>query len=292
MRKMTTWMLLLVLGVGMTGCVAQQRADQLQTAYRESQKQVLALKQELAAKQAEIQSLQNAKPQPDPKMVAELQQLKQERNQLQAALAKAKHQLNASGSMPMLPQQLNDELAQLAAQHPNLMTYDAKRGMVKLSSDLTFALGSANVNASAKQALQTLASVLDSSEAKQYDVRVAGYTDNVPILKPSTKRKFPNNWYLSAGRAIAVEKVLQDAGVNPHRMGVAGYSKYRPIVANGPHGAKQNRRVDIFLVPRGSTVNSRQQSQTGAGQNNVVYKSGASSANTAAKTKPTTPMYK
>ena len=294
MKTTTTWMLLAVLGIGMTGCVAQQRADKLQTAYRESQNQVLALQQQLKAKDAQIESLQNAKPQPDPQMLAQIKDLQQQRDQLKAALAKAEKQLNDAGSNPMLPQQLNDELAQLASEHPNLMSYDPKRGMVKLSSDLTFGLGSAQVNSSAKQTLARLASVLNSAQAKQYDVRVAGYTDNVPIKNPRTKAKFPNNWYLSAGRAIAVEKVLQDAGIDPHRMGVSGYSMYRPVVPNGAHGARQNRRVEIFLVPKSSsaTSDSMQQSNTGSAAETSVYKGKKTPAGTGSSGKSSVDVYK
>jgi len=47
-----------------------------------------------------------------------------------------------------------------------------------------------------------------------------------------------------------VKDVLQNAGVSPTRMSVAGYGEYRPIVPNGPGGAEANRRVEIFLVER------------------------------------------
>src|SRR5262249_1394324 len=58
------------------------------------------------------------------------------------------------------------------------------------------------------------------------------------------------NWHLSAGRAIAVEGVLEKAGVQPVRMGVAGHSEYRPVVSNpAKGGAEANRRVEIYLVP-------------------------------------------
>lgn len=245
MKARYSWMLLVVLATVGSGCVAQREYDELRTLYRQSQDQVIELKAQLEECNARIAALQAAAN--DPEMAGRLAALTAERDALQKALDEAERQLREAGMI--LPQPLSDALAELAAANPDLMSYDPDRGMVKLRSDLTFALGSADVQPAAVTALQRLATVLNSAAAAPYEVRIVGHTDNVRIANPATKAKHPTNWHLSAHRAIAVQEVIQGAGVSPVRIGVGGYGEYRPAVPNGPRGAEANRRVEIYLVP-------------------------------------------
>lgn len=266
MRLRTTGMVMLAAAMlGSVGCVAQQKADSLTTLYRQSQEQVQDLKSQLDDANAAIAALKAQKSE-NPALLKQIDALKSQRDRLQTALNEAENQLRNAASGPILPPELNDALAQLAAQHPGLMTYDAKLGMVKFQSDLTFDLGSATVKAGARQTLDRLAEVLKSPAAGKYEVRIVGHTDNVPVRNPRTKAKHPNNWYLSADRAIGVEAVLEKAGVPPTRMSVAGYSQYRPVVANGAHGAQANRRVEIYLLPM-KQASAVQSSAPAAGRN-------------------------
>ena len=150
--------------------------------------------------------------------------------------------------MTDLPPEVKAALAQLAKANPNLMSFDSKRNMVKLRSDLTFALGSAQVSAAAASTLSRLAAVINSPAAQPYEVRVVGHTDSVPVRNAANVQKFGDNWGLSAFRAIAVKKVLQRSGVSESRLGIAGYADQQPFVANTSSGAEANRRVEIFLV--------------------------------------------
>ena len=55
-------------------------------------------------------------------------------------------------------------------------------------------------------------------------------------------------------RAVAGRQArVGDAG-RAARSGGAGDGEYRPIVPNGPRGAAENRRVEIFLAPLPKTV--------------------------------------
>jgi chemotaxis protein MotB len=78
------------------------------------------------------------------------------------------------------------------------------------------------------------------------DMRVEGYSDNVPIHNAT----FNSNWDLSTGRATAVAMMLIDeAGVDPGRISIAGYGQYHPTASNDtPEGRRANRRVDIVVV--------------------------------------------
>jgi flagellar motor protein MotB len=231
------------------GCVSQKRADDLQTLYRRCQDQVQDLRNQLEECRARVKALQAMQRSTDPEMLAKLESLTAERDRLAAALAAAAQALrNASLTGPALPAELDDALRQLAAENPDLMTYDPRLGMIKFNADLTFALGSATVNPQAKPALAKLAGIVNRPVAQRYEVRIVGHTDNVPIKRAETRAQHPTNWHLSVHRSIAVKDVLADSAVAQPRMSVAGYGEHHPIAPNGRNGAQANRRVEIYLV--------------------------------------------
>jgi chemotaxis protein MotB len=77
-------------------------------------------------------------------------------------------------------------------------------------------------------------------------MRVEGHSDNVPIHNAV----FSSNWDLSTARAMAVAMMLlNESGVDPKRMSIAGYGQYHPAASNDtPEGRRANRRVDIVIV--------------------------------------------
>lgn len=253
MRLWTTGLLVAAFALGSVGCVAQQELDRLQTVNRKKDEQIVQLQTDLEEAQATIDSLRaelTSRGDNREALQQALEDAEAERDRLRAALDEAEQQLrNMAGRGLELPQELSDDLADLAAQYPNLMSYDEELGMIKLRSDLTFALGSADVRDQAQSSLRRLAEVLGSREAQGYEIRIVGHTDDVPIQNPETRRRHPTNWHLSAHRAISVRDVLESAGITAQRTSVAGYGPYRPIVPNGPRGAEENRRVEIYLVP-------------------------------------------
>lgn len=243
------------------GCISQSEYDNLETAYRKAQEQIIELRARHEEYAAQVEALQQAMQQEDAQLLAELRNAQQDRDRLAAALAAAEAKLRelAEYAGP-LPPELDEALEELAASNPNLMTYDAKAGMVKLRSDLTFALGSVELSPGASQSLGQLAGILTSPAAADYEIVVVGHTDNVPIRRPQTRAKHPTNWHLSVHRAISVKDALEASGVAQKRLAVKGYGSQRPIVPNQvdatgkARGAEANRRVEIFLVPMtGST---------------------------------------
>jgi chemotaxis protein MotB len=131
--------------------------------------------------------------------------------------------------------------------------YDSARGIVKLKSDLLFEIGSDTVKADAKQALASLSGILNTERGKEFDVIVAGHTDDIRIGKPETRAKHPTNWHLSAHRAISVLTLMSQSNIAPTRLSARGFGEYRPVVPNRPgkKGHPQNRRVEIYIVSRG-----------------------------------------
>ena len=151
-----------------------------------------------------------------------------------------------------LPVEVSTKLEDFAKQH-DMVTYDASRGIIKFRSDFLFEKGSDTVAATAVAAVKSLCGILNSEEATQFDVIIAGHTDDIPIAKPATRAKHPTNWHLSAHRAISVLNVMASNNIVAKRMSVRGFGEYRPVAPNEPsrRGNPQNRRVEIYIVPEG-----------------------------------------
>jgi len=187
----------------------------------------------------------------------EIESLQQEIAALEEDIAK-KEELIASMQERLLigggalPVELSTLLEDFAKEN-DMVTYDATRGIVKFKSDLLFEKGSDKVASSAVGAVKSLCGILNSEEAKKFDVIIAGHTDDIPIMKPATRAKHPTNWHLSAHRAIAVLNVMASNNIESKRMSVRGFGEYRPFMENKPNkgGNPQNRRVEIYIVAKG-----------------------------------------
>lgn len=228
------------------GCVSQSSIDNYRAQYRVAQEQILDLQAQLEDKDRQIDLLRGAK-NPNSDLQAQLADALADRAALESAVAKLKDQLARAGTTP-IPVELADELARLAEANPDLMSYNKATGAIRFRSDVTFATGQAELRESAEPIINKLASVLSSPVAAEYEVRVVGHTDNVPMRNASNVQRFGDNWGLSTARAVAVMKGFRSAGIPESRMSVAGYGEFRPVEPNGPKGSEANRRVDIYLV--------------------------------------------
>ena len=233
--------------VTFTGCVAQNELDNYRTQYKVQEEQILDLQAQLEDKDRQIEILRNAK-NPNADLSAQLADALADKTSLEMALAKAKDQLARAGTTP-IPVELADELEQLAQDNPDLMSYDSETGAIRFRSDVTFAIGRADVRETAVPIIGKLAGVLNSPVASEYEVRVVGHTDNVPMRNAANIQRFGDNWGLSTARAVSVMKAFRNAGIEEDRMSVAGYGEFRPVEPNGPKGSEANRRVEIYLVP-------------------------------------------
>lgn len=171
------------------------------------------------------------------------------------------------GTGMALPEALTNELSAFAAQNPDLVSFDAQRGIVKFKSDVTFASGSAEVRPQAKEAISRFAQILNSPAASGYELMVAGHTDNTRVVNPATiSAGHKDNWYLSAHRAISVGQELTRSNVNPQRLAVTGYADQRPTASNtSESGKQQNRRVEVLILP--TTIRSNPVAPAVAGNN-------------------------
>jgi chemotaxis protein MotB len=180
--------------------------------------------------------------------LAAIEEAIDQKNQLIAAL---QGQLLRGGAS--LPVELNTTLQDFA-KSTEMVSYDPSNAIVKFKSDLLFQKGSDEVVAAAVAPLKSLCAILNSKQGSNFDIIIAGHTDDAPIEKPSTRAKHPTNWHLSAHRAISVLNIMIANKVAPTRVSLRAFGEYRPIAPNMPNkkGNPKNRRVDIYIVPAGA----------------------------------------
>jgi chemotaxis protein MotB len=116
---------------------------------------------------------------------------------------------------------------------------------VALEEKLLFKSGSDVVGKKGKEALKTLAKVLNNT--KDITVTIEGHTDNVPI----NTKLFSDNWELSSARATSVVRILtKDYGFDPTRITASGRGEFHPINTNETAlGRSGNRRTVVSLSP-------------------------------------------
>lgn len=259
----------LALAVAAAGCVSTEtyrkkeaEASQYHRSWQEEAAKRTALQEQIADLQARLDALVADATALRDRIRAEEGTLSQKEAELRVArlhivelqalvdeLSRSKRKLEAAKA----------ELEQKSAEYEQLAT--ALRGeieegrielmelrgrtTVKMKDRILFASGSATIGPDGREALRKVAEALRGMEGRS--VRVEGHTDDVPT---SQGGPFASNWELSAARALAVVRFLQDAGVDPTRLSGAGHGEYQPVSPNDtPEGRSQNRRIEIVLAP-------------------------------------------
>jgi chemotaxis protein MotB len=112
-----------------------------------------------------------------------------------------------------------------------------------------FTSGEASLPPDARRQLDQLAQLLKTPQARDLRVMVVGHTDSRTVGKRGTRDHYPDNWHLSAARALNVAEYLQRAGLREDQVGIAGYGRHQPLAANETDAARmRNRRVEIFIT--------------------------------------------
>lgn len=181
------------------------------------------------------------------------------RKDLGAELASTKSELSATNKeveqLRKLREQAEKEAAQLRALTSKLKSMiDAGKLQVvmrdgrinlKLPDAILFPSGSTRLKKGGQDALKEVATVL--KDVKGRDFLIAGHTDNVPLRRGG---RYKDNWALSTARAVQVVRLMIKEGVEAAQLAAAGYGSYDPIASNDtPEGRKQNRRLEIILMP-------------------------------------------
>lgn len=116
---------------------------------------------------------------------------------------------------------------------------------VSLEEKLLFKSGSDVVDSKGKEALKTLAQVLNGTS--DIVVMIEGHTDNIPIKT----KQFEDNWDLSTARATSILRILtKDNFFDPTRITASGRGQFHPVATNETiEGRAANRRTEIILSP-------------------------------------------
>ena len=148
----------------------------------------------------------------------------------------------------------NDKLAQLFSELAELnerlkkekditLAYSTKGLVMRLSDRALFDVGVADIS---PQAVPLLQKVGDIIARTNFEVRIEGHSDNLPIKTA----QFPSNWELSTARAVNVLRFFLETGrISSQRMSAVGFGEFQPMVPNDSieHRA-QNRRVEIIFL--------------------------------------------
>ncbi len=129
---------------------------------------------------------------------------------------------------------------------PDELTVSIKDGKiyVSLQEKLLFKSGSDVVDPKGKEALQSVATILNNNP--DINVLIEGHTDSIPITG-----KFQDNWALSVSRATSIVRIFTvDYKVDAHRVTASGRGEFYPIDNNATsEGRAHNRRTEIILSP-------------------------------------------
>ncbi|MGH9488547.1 MAG: flagellar motor protein MotB [Terriglobales bacterium] len=143
----------------------------------------------------------------------------------------------------LLQRKLNAEMRP-EIERNQLSLHLTREGLVVRMEELGFFdSGSAQVR---PDAMPVLARIAASVASLPNDLRIQGYTDDVPIHNA----QFASNWQLSTARATELVRLfITSYHINPERLAASGYAQYHPIASNATAAGRQiNRRVDLVVV--------------------------------------------
>ncbi len=121
---------------------------------------------------------------------------------------------------------------------------DNEQLKIIIRDNALYTSGSAEVKPEAQNLAVAISDML--SDYPEYEIVVAGHTDDVPI----NTAEFPSNWELSAKRALNFMKILlQNEELGPDRISSVAYGEQRPIATNRTtEGRAANRRVEVSII--------------------------------------------
>jgi len=119
-------------------------------------------------------------------------------------------------------------------------------------SEVLFETGSAELGGAGQRQLGQLAQTLTEIAVKipknlPWVLRVDGHTDRIPIHTP----EFRSNWELSTARAISVVRFLIDQGIAADHLAATGFGEHQPLDPGlSEEALRRNRRIELKLTQR------------------------------------------
>jgi chemotaxis protein MotB len=197
-----------------------------------------------AGKQRELQSLQPKLDKAGASLADALDENQKNKDQLAALQSKIADLEQEKARVAQRAKGLEEEMRSgLESRDVTISNLQGKL-TVNIIDRVMFDSGEAILKPDGESVLRKIAAVLAAHP--ELKIQVIGHTDNVPI-----RTRFPSNWELSTARALAaVHFLTEKAGVDPRRVGAAGYGEYRPIADNATaEGRARNRRIAITVLP-------------------------------------------
>ncbi len=144
--------------------------------------------------------------------------------------------------------QENPELAKLKDQVLIDITEDGMRiQLVDKDNRAMFRPGSANLYSYAEKMIRKIATVVEKMPNR---LSISGHTD----ASPFTSRHNYSNWELSADRANASRRILNNSGVSANRVAeVLGMAATDPLLPDSPL-RPENRRITFLLLRESPTL--------------------------------------
>jgi chemotaxis protein MotB len=267
--KKNTLMLTMFAGVLLiSSCASKKELQNCQFENKELTGTVMTTKEQLAAAQARVTSLEE-----------QLAQQKKAYELLQGSLDKSLTNANQNNiSIEKLVDQINESnqyirhLVEVKSKSDSLnlvLTNNLTRSLSKeemkevdvqvlkgvvyisLADNMLYKSGSYEINDRAQETLSKIAKII--MDYKDYDVLIEGNTDNVPVNNDApTMKNIRNNWDLSCLRSSSVVQYLQNHyGVDPKRLTAGGRGEYNPLASNDTElGKQRNRRTQIIITPK------------------------------------------
>ena len=219
-------------------CVSKSKYVELENRSNETQAQLEQDKTNLQTQLSKLQSENN-------RLSETIEGLKTELRQEKLAVQKKEGEIS---ELEKTRREIESSLKEQIAQKDIKLEEIEGRLKVTFVDKILFDSGSAMIKPKGQEVLLKLADSFRDNEDQ--NIVVEGHTDDVQIGSALLDR-FPTNWELSTARATAVVRFLQEKGnITPQRLTASGFSFYQPVASNDtPEGRKQNRRIEIILVP-------------------------------------------
>ena len=270
MKRNATMIALVAGTLVFSSCAMKKDLENCQNENRELTNSYQDAKEQLAASQSRVTSLEEQLKQ----QKEQLEEQKRAYARLQRSLDKSLSNANQNNvSIEKLVDQINESnqyirhLVEVKTKSDSLnmvLTNNLTRSLSKeelkevdvqvlkgvvyisLADNMLYKSGSYEINDRAQETLSKIAKII--MDYKDYDVLIEGNTDNVPISRENIR----NNWDLSCLRASSVVQYLQNHyGVDPKRLTAGGRGEYNPIATNDTEVGKQrNRRTQIIITPK------------------------------------------
>ena len=245
----------LLLVLSLTSCISQKKYQAALTREQDLMARNTELEQEITKLKGQIEGLQTD----NAKLVKQIDDALKRASDASGTANMTQKQLEAEQkrlwdlrrlldqqrqAVENLRQKMSDALVGFSSNELQVFVKNGKV-YVSLQENLLFPSGSAVVNPKGREALGSLAQVLNANP--DINVVVEGHTDSVPI-----RGKYEDNWALSVARSTAIVRILTSMyKVDPTRVTASGRSKFEPVDDNATaEGRQRNRRTEIILAPK------------------------------------------